>query len=287
MTPDNAHQPSLAYVPYLITGDRYYADEMAFWANYVLLSTCQDPFYNMRGGGHREGPGSETPVHPGSHGLLLANQTRGFGWGLRNLVDAAAYLPDDSPLKSYFAEKVANNLEWLDEQAESPGPLGVAWHGREHNIYFDPGYRQAWTILWSHNYLAWAVDHANKQGYAGGTLWRDQVARFQTELLSNPATCEGAAPYFLPIGDRTPPGSEIIDWYRSLEQTYQGPTQYAGYYGVDARLMLLVGLENGWDSAQGAYEYLNPQLADEPFVHGVSDLAWRAGWAIAAPYSAN
>ena len=35
LLPDNAHQPSLAYVPYLMTGDRYYAEEMAFWANYA------------------------------------------------------------------------------------------------------------------------------------------------------------------------------------------------------------------------------------------------------------
>ena len=34
LIPDNAHQPSLAYVPYLLTGDRFYAEEMAFWANY-------------------------------------------------------------------------------------------------------------------------------------------------------------------------------------------------------------------------------------------------------------
>ncbi len=77
LVPDNAHQPSLAYVPYLLTGDRYYADEMAFWADYVLLSTFQDGFYNPRGGGMREGPGSGTPVHPGSWGLLAPNETRG------------------------------------------------------------------------------------------------------------------------------------------------------------------------------------------------------------------
>jgi len=28
---DIAHQPSLAFVPYLITGDRFFADEMAYW----------------------------------------------------------------------------------------------------------------------------------------------------------------------------------------------------------------------------------------------------------------
>jgi hypothetical protein len=39
LKPDNAHVPSLAYIPYLVTGDRYYADEMKAWANYALIST--------------------------------------------------------------------------------------------------------------------------------------------------------------------------------------------------------------------------------------------------------
>src|SRR5262249_12066591 len=39
LLPDNAHQPSIAYAPYLLTGDRYYAEEMAFWANYSMVRT--------------------------------------------------------------------------------------------------------------------------------------------------------------------------------------------------------------------------------------------------------
>ena len=76
LIPDNAHQPSLAYVPYLLTGDRYYADEMAFWADYAMIRT-----YN--GDGVR-----------GSLGILAYNEVRGFGWALRNIADAAAYHPD-------------------------------------------------------------------------------------------------------------------------------------------------------------------------------------------------
>ena len=47
---DIAHQPSIAYVPYLISGDRYYADEMKFWANYVLIGTWQSLSYDTRRG---------------------------------------------------------------------------------------------------------------------------------------------------------------------------------------------------------------------------------------------
>ena len=63
LIPDNAHQPSLAYVPYLLTGDRYYAEEMAFWANYGMLRT--DPGDGVRG----------------SQGILANNEVRGLRVG--------------------------------------------------------------------------------------------------------------------------------------------------------------------------------------------------------------
>ena len=69
LTPDLAHQPSLAYVPYLVTGDHYYLEEAYFWANYCLLASWPHPREKSRG--------------------LLADQIRGDAWALRNLGDAA------------------------------------------------------------------------------------------------------------------------------------------------------------------------------------------------------
>lgn len=267
LVPDNAHQPSLAYIPYLTTGDRYYADEMAFWANYVLLSTFQDAYYNTRGG---------------AQGLLYENQVRGIAWGLRNLVDAAAYLPDADPLKGYFAEKVQNNLAWLDAYAASQtNPLGILWeYKRSENV--DPSFSsQAWIALWEQNYLAWAIDHANKQGFAGGLLHRDRIAQLQVALLADPELRDGGTAYIFPVGTQMPPGSGQVNWYTDLRQLYQGPASVVGYYGVDARLSLLIGLENGLTGAQEAYDYLNPQLVSEEFMGGLPDLAVRAGWALA------
>src|SRR5262249_39428286 len=93
---DNAHQPPLASVPYLLTGDRYYAEEMAFWANYSMLRT--DNADGVRG----------------AEGILASNDVPGYAWALRNLADAAAYYPDGSPVKEYLARKLTSNLNWLD-----------------------------------------------------------------------------------------------------------------------------------------------------------------------------
>lgn len=264
LQPDNAHVPSLAYIPYLVTGDRYYADEMAFWANYAMMSTIP----GFRGG-------------TGGDGLLWSNETRGFAWTLRNLVDAAAYLPDDYPLKAYFLERVNNNLAWLTNHANTQvGPLGIAWHrspfDNGDNPYFDPERRHVWQSTAQNNYLAWSVDHANKQGFTGGENFKDQVARFNVALLTNPNTRDGAAPYYTPIGDRQTDGT--VNWYTQLEQTYRGPTQYAGFYGPDARLMCIIGMETGIAGAQQAYDYLEPELMVRPNVDLIPDLALRGGW---------
>src|SRR5207244_88448 len=105
LLPDNAHQPSIAFVPYLLTGDRYYAEEMAFWANYGMVRTYP-------GDGVR-----------GSQGILENGEVRAFGWALRNLADAAAYYPDASPMKAYLSAKVINNLQWLDAHARAQDPV--------------------------------------------------------------------------------------------------------------------------------------------------------------------
>ena len=33
---------------------------------------------------------------------------------------------------------------------------------------------------------------------------------------------------------------------------------FAGYYGPEARINLMIGVENGWSGAQAAYDYLWP-----------------------------
>jgi hypothetical protein len=52
-----------------------------------------------------------------------------------------------------------------------------------------------------------------------------------------------------------------------------------GYYGVDARLMSVVGIQRAWPNAQEAYNDVHPILTTEPY-YGYTDLALRAGWAV-------
>jgi hypothetical protein len=295
--PDIAHQPSLAYVPYLLTGDRYYGEEMGFIANYDLIHTYD-------GDGVR-----------GSLGILENNEVRGYGWALRNLVDAAAYAPN-AEARAYFSGKVRNNLTWLDNYANSQdpvkNPLKILWTG------YRPEF--GYVSLWEQTYLAFAIDRANAQGFVGGLDHRDAIARMQLRLFTDPAyprlsdqgcvsldpnappplriPCDWSAPYLIAAG-QVPVATSWngFTFFTTMDQiaahTVGNPNlqrPYEGFYGPEARLNLMIGINNGWPGAQESYNYLYPFIginssacstayggngsADRP------DLACRAGWAI-------
>jgi hypothetical protein len=267
LIPDDAHQPSIAYVPYLITGDRYYAEEMAFWANYSMLRTY--PADGVRS----------------SQGILAYNEVRGYAWALRNIVDAAAYYPDASPVRSYLSQKVTANLQWLDNYANAQdpakNPFRILWLGKR------PDGAQ-YIAMWEQNYLAYAIDRANKQGFAGGTAHRDAIAKVQLKLFTSDPDYPRAqgAPYVVGVG--TPAGSGFTFFTTTAQiwsATQGNERPFAGYYGPEARLNLMIGVEGGWAGAQTAYDYLWPFIgtANSYCAYGgpdIPDLACRAGWAL-------
>jgi hypothetical protein len=95
-SPDISHQPSFAYIPYIVSGDFYHLEEMQFWANYCV--TSKSPSYREF-----------------EKGLLKYDQLRAQAWALRNIGDAAYITPDDHPMKSYFIRIVDNNLDYYNE----------------------------------------------------------------------------------------------------------------------------------------------------------------------------
>lgn len=290
LVPDNAHVPSLAYVPYLLTGDQYYADEMKFWADFGLLSTNSDDRH-------------------GAQGILpQGNEVRADAWVLRNLVDTAAYLPDGDPMKAYFSTKIANNLDWLDNWANTKQtPLGPAWirlQQAEGSVNRD----RAWVKPQQYDFLAWSIQHANDQGFTGGQVMEDQIAQFTLSLFTDPAwVASDAGPYAIAVGlwtsnhhqyDRTvttghPTTDEAVQYFSTLADSYthtfQGDPVAAGirhpfayWEGPNLRLVLMTAAQNGWTGAQAAYDYLTPFLTHRPNRVTAPDLVVRSGWAIAA-----
>jgi all-beta uncharacterized protein len=270
--PSNAHVPDLAFVPYLLTGDRYYADEMAFWANHGMLAT----------NGH------------GAQGLLTGNEVRGLGWVLRNMAEAAAYYPDASPVKAYLAQKVVNNLNWLDTLARNlktaSNPLWIVYAWTKYDRPEGPQY----FTHWENNYAAYGIDRAVKLGFAADNAYRDAVNDLQLKFFTSEPDyprLEGA-PYAIPYG--TLNGTSVT-FFTTMAQFAPGAIanhrDFAGYYGPEARLAIIEARERGGTDAQAAYDYLWPFIGtgtsycptngttSEPF------LACRAGFAL-DPYPA-
>ncbi|ETR67919.1 MAG: hypothetical protein OMM_04873 [Candidatus Magnetoglobus multicellularis str. Araruama] len=91
---------SLAYVPYLLTGDYYFLEELQFNANYGLI--VQNP-------GYRE---EHKGLIKGIYGL------QGQSWGLRTLEYCAFITPDNHPLKQYFTDIIRNNIEYFNNSRD-------------------------------------------------------------------------------------------------------------------------------------------------------------------------
>lgn len=114
--PDSSHQPSMYYLPYLLTGDYYYLEGLQFAA---CFNTYQDnPYYRDF-----------------AKALVKADQLRGQGWSLRTLAQCVAITPEDHYLKSHFRTWYDNNMKWyLDAYIDAPNPayanqLGIITNG--------------------------------------------------------------------------------------------------------------------------------------------------------------
>ncbi|MDO9504993.1 hypothetical protein [Hydrogenophaga sp.] len=123
--PDTAHQPSFAYIPYLLTGDSFYLDEIHFWAAWNIAGV--NPVYREQ-----------------SKGLIHANQLRAQAWAMRSIAEATWATPDLHKMKEYFATRLTNNTAYYKTAfPNSPieSPLGmISWSSEQaspwQNDYF-------------------------------------------------------------------------------------------------------------------------------------------------------
>jgi len=138
---DSAHQPSLAYLPYLVTGDHYHLEELQFWANYNMLQS--NPYYR----------GFEM-------GLVKWDQVRGQAWSMRTLGQAAYITPDDDPMKSYFMDRLHHNLDWYTTTYVDgrPNVLGVIDAGYA-IVYTTPAGPMTGLAPWMDDFFTWSVGY--------------------------------------------------------------------------------------------------------------------------------
>jgi Ca2+-binding RTX toxin-like protein len=144
-TPEVAHQPSLSYVPYLLSGEHYYLDELQAQASYTIAAF--DPYY--RDGG--EGAIPDT------------TQARALGWALRDISNAAYITPDGEALKGYFTTSLDNTLDKLIAQYVN-GPKGDA-EGQLEGWIDGGAANPDWIRPWQQDLLASAMAEVSAKGF--------------------------------------------------------------------------------------------------------------------------
>lgn len=166
-TQDTSHNPSLAYYPYLITGDYFLMEEMMFWGSYELFES--NPYYRNF-----------------ADGLVKSNQVRGQAWTLRDITDGAYIMPDGHPYKAYFTDKLLRNLTWFDNQyvKNTDNVLGIVTNG------YALGYNNGLGMSpWMQHFFTWSIGNAYKMGFTTSKDFLTFLSKFQTSIMTDPSYC--------------------------------------------------------------------------------------------------
>ena len=247
-TPQIAHHPSLSYLPYLLSGDLFYLEEVAFWADWVLASV--DP-------GYRDG----------AKGLIAANEVRGQAWSLRTLAEAALILPDAHPMKAYFNKRLSANMDWylkrfVNNTDQSVSPiLGIIPKPD------DPGM----MAPWQQDFLVMVVGHLAEQGVPGAEELLRWLARFSVGRWTSDSLgfCHQMAPaYYIKIRDgekRTVPTLRdlfALNWpdAKTCPPSFPfGAPDSAGGYVANASAALAIAADFKISGAAEAFERLRAE----------------------------
>jgi hypothetical protein len=193
---DVSHQPAFAYLPYLVTGDAYYLDELEFWAMYDVFNS--NPAYREN-----------------IKGLLKPEQVRGQAWGLRTLGEAAYIAPDGDPLKAHFQRILKSNLDWYNaEYTDNPGANKLGFIANGYALAYK---NRTGVAPWQDDFFTSSIGHLADLGFDGARRLLAWKARFPILRMTAPGACwVGAAVYEMIVRD-----SATAPFYTTMEQAYK------------------------------------------------------------------
>lgn len=263
-TADVAHQPSLVYLPYLVTGDHYYLEELQFWATKNPLETS--PTYRDF-----------------DKGLMRWEQVRGQAWALRTLGHAAYITPDASPMKAYFTKQLDANLDFYNATyvVGNPNKLGLYDGSGAYSVAAPT------TAPWQDDFFTWSFSYLAELGFAKADPILKWKAKYVVGRMSDPGYCWVMGATYV-LGYRESDGKVMDSFSRLYTANF---ADNAGFYGengnyFDNPLMgrfvdqpcgsaaqaTYLGLANGFtwnlgrmvgtaDSPQGQTSIMQPALA--------------------------
>jgi hypothetical protein len=190
--PEVNHAPLLGYVPYLLTGDPYFLENMQFMASWVLGAA----YYGRANEALVFTPDPSSPTAPGfpRRWPSWRYQTRGLAWSLRTYTACYLATPTSVPSwlqpKSYWSQVIADNATygttWGQDYSGSPSYSSQLAQGFLLGDFLDE--------IFYHAYLMMAGGFAINQG--GFTEWQPYITWAETSPLAygngtggTPQTC--------------------------------------------------------------------------------------------------
>jgi hypothetical protein len=98
--PEINHLPSLSYIPYILTGDYYYLENLFMAASYAIGVGSDFDVYRKR--------------NPNTAGIISRAEYRGVAWGLREIGLAGFIAPNSMPEQEYFTRILNRNIAFYE-----------------------------------------------------------------------------------------------------------------------------------------------------------------------------
>lgn len=245
---DLEHQADMAYIPYLITGDYYYLEELHFWGGYCPASLPAD-------------------YRSYAQGLTNRVTVRAQAWCLKNMSNAARVTPEGHPLKSYFNGLVDRNMAFYAAKYVSGNPAISPLGAMEH-----PGSSSSapWQMDFMVSTMCLNADNGNTDAQAV-VNW---IAQFTVGRLTSPDYCiNKAAGYYWEMKNvgntewlttwaqmyaRNEPGSVGMNCSTLSVSGYPGSPEASASYALG---MAAAAYNSGVSSGLTAYNDYKPLAA--------------------------
>jgi len=154
---DTAHHPSLFYIPFLLTGDPFWLEELQYVTQGHLLSSNWDRNNN----------------DAGQHLAILKGQMRGFAWGYRDVLHAHYLTPENAPdwlhSKAYYDKLLDDVLVELNAIMNDTGSDTRAIQRQRFNIMWS---NSGWlTAMWMQDFNVSVWGLGVRAGYEQFRPW--------------------------------------------------------------------------------------------------------------------
>lgn len=272
-TVDHAHQSSQYFIPYLLTGDKFFLDGMYYVAAWSL-SACE--YGDEWGRNYSQGTLNAGDFNSGI-------QTRGVARALVNIVDAAAFARDGDIEKTYFANKISNMITKYATKANqypldfwnmhSNVPEEEALISTEFNT-INGIYVKNHLSPWMNDFLLLSLSHAKELGFN-----TSPVLDWFSSFIINRFTAPGFNPFngaaYHLVG-RLSDDSYLQGW-SSMDQWIKGtaPTAFVSTNAVDNyrfNAMAAASTVTNYTNGQAAYDFLKANVPDQGMLN--DDPTW-------------